>query len=298
MLSQLIRMRNGIIEESKEIAWGLKNEHSCSGGCVNCANYQKNQWRSDGLIHYVNLSMYPAPCQCKCIYCGIHKDSAKMNTNTEDSKRAYEILFEMLEYAKEHGMIAPNVRWQVSSGEITIHPYKDRIFELIKGQAATFFTNCFIYDEQIAENLHNNPNSAINLSIDAGLPQTWYKVKGVDNFEKVAENLVKYYMATTRKGQISLKYIVLPGINDTYEDFQSLIEIMKTIEVPHLTISRDVGKKYSSHDKEFEELIVATGYLLAMCHKNNISNDMFTFTPEEREKAVEVAEELLKTGQV
>ena len=298
MLSQLIRMRDGIIEESRECAFGLLADRRHSAGCANCANYQENQWTSDGLIHYVNLSMYPAPCQCKCIYCGIQKDKEMMNAKTEDAKKSYEKLFEMLEYALEHGMIAPDAIWQVSSGEISIHPYKDRIFELIKGRTAIFYTNCFIYDEQIAENLHNNPNSAINLSIDAGLPQTWYKVKGVDNFEQIMENLTKYFMATTRKGQISLKYIVLPGINDTYEDYQSLIEIMKTIQVPHLTISRDTTKKYDVHNKEFEELIGASGYLLAMCHKNNISNDMFTFTPEERKMVIEFAKELLKTGQV
>lgn len=138
-------------------------------------NYQKNQWGSDGLVHYVNLSMYPAPCQCKCIYCAIQRDKKFMNASTEEAKKAYDKLFEMLEYAVEHEIIAPDARWQVSSGEITIHPYKDRIIELVKNKSSIFYTNCFLFDEKIAGILHDNPNSAINLSIDAGLPQTWKK---------------------------------------------------------------------------------------------------------------------------
>ena len=54
--------------------------------------------------------------------------------------------------------------WQISTGEITIHPYKDRILDLVKNDRACFYTNAFIFDEKIAANLKVNPNSAINLS--------------------------------------------------------------------------------------------------------------------------------------
>ncbi len=196
------------------------------------------------MIHYVNLSMYPAPCQCKCIYCGVHKGESGA-FNKAACGEYYEQLFETLDYAREIGLIAANATWQVSSGEIAIHPYKDRIFNLIKNQRVVFYTNCFIFDEGIAQNLSANPNSAINLSIDAGTPQTWLKVKGVNNFEDIAINLVKYFNASARPGQITLKYIVLPGINDNIQDYLSVIELMKILKVKHLTIARDTSIKYS-----------------------------------------------------
>ena len=77
---------------------------------------------------------------------------------------------------------------------------------MVKGKTANFYTNAFVFDEDIAQNMHNNPNSFINLSIDAGTPQTWKKVKGFDNFDKVTDNLVKYYVNCARPGQITLKY--------------------------------------------------------------------------------------------
>ena len=41
----------------------------------------------------------------------------------------------------------------------------------------SFYTNAFIYDEDIANILKKNKNARLNISIDAGTPQTWKKIK-------------------------------------------------------------------------------------------------------------------------
>lgn len=289
-LRRFIGERALVIAESKKGS-GNDSKHRFTGGCSNCANYQLNDWVSDGRIYYVNLSMYPAPCQSHCIYCGVHRTGLDGK-----AREAYERLFEFLELVKDSGLLSENALWQISSGEIAIHPYRERIMKLVGSHRAVFYTNCFKFDEGIAQNLHDNPKSAINLSIDAGLPETWRKIKGVNNFETVISNLVEYYKWSARPGQITLKYIVLPGLNDTYEDYLSVIEIMKVLEVKHLTIARDTSKKYSMGTEEGEQLTGAAGYLAAMCHKNGITNDMFTYTPEERERVISFANELLQNG--
>ncbi len=298
VIENFTKMREGVIYESKKYSNNKadgKRLHTM--GCVNCANYKLGEWDGDGLIHYVNLSMYPAPCQSKCIYCGVHKgESGAFNKAT--CGEYYERLFNTLDYAHEIGLIDENAIWQVSTGEIAIHPYKDRIFNLIKNQQVVFYTNCFKFDEQIAQNLSANPNSAINLSIDAGTPQTWLKIKGVNNFKDIAENLVKYFNASARPGQITLKYIVLPGINDNLQDYLSVIEIMKILCVKHLTIARDTSIKYSSNSEALNNLISSSGYLLAILAKNKMTADMFTFTPNEREKMVAFANKLLQEEKV
>jgi wyosine [tRNA(Phe)-imidazoG37] synthetase (radical SAM superfamily) len=294
------RARAELIAESVRLGL-LENENAprnFSLGCAECANFQLGDYGNfDGLVHYVNLSMYPAPCQCKCIYCNVHGgERGAFNRQLHGSY--YEKLFELLEYARNSGLIAQNATWQVSSGEIAIHPYKNRIMDLVQNQAAVFYTNCFIFDEQIAANLKANPRSAINLSIDSGTPQTWAKIKGVDNFGDITDNLVKYFTASARAGQITLKYIVLPGFNDNLEDYLSVIEIMKVLQVKHLTIARDTRIKYSIDEDEGETLIGAAGYLLALLAKNEMTADMFTYAPAERERVVAFAAELLQAGEV
>lgn len=275
------------------IAQGFRSPDKTRFGCAGCANYCEDEWGINPFIGYVNLSMYPAPCQCKCCYCGGKKwdDSQKV-------KDAYERLFELLELADSNGIIDPEAVWQISTGEITIHPYKDRILDFVKGKVTNFYTNAFIYDEKISQNLHDNPNSFINLSIDSGTPETWRKVKGFDNFDKVTDNLVKYYVNSARPGQITLKYIILPGINDNYEDFESVVEIMKVLGTNHLSISRDVTKKYNHNDPDHEKLLVAAAYLLAMCHKNGMTNDMFSYSNDEQQDIIRIANELLTKEQV
>jgi wyosine [tRNA(Phe)-imidazoG37] synthetase (radical SAM superfamily) len=293
------QMRDDIIAESKKF-----NEPGASGGerkftqgCAKCANYRLGEWRNDGLIHHVNLSMYPARCQGKCIYCGMHKGHFGVFKKA-DAAESYEKMFNAIDYARENGMIAMDAAWQVSSGEITIHPYRDRIFDLVKNQAATFFTNCFIYDKKIAQNLASNPRSAINLSIDSGTPQTWFKVKGVDNFDDITNNLVKYHAASARSGQITLKYIVLPGLNDTREDYLSVIELMKALSVKHLDLSRDTRIKYALGTKQRNDLIKSMAYLVAMLHKNKMTFSMGQFSLTDQEQINTLANDLLRKGSV
>ena len=285
--------RDGLILESK-INECLSGKFS--SGCEKCPNYRMADWGSDGLIHYVNLSMYPSPCQCRCIYCHIHKEDQSIQS--EMAKAAYQKLFAVLDRAQERGLIAADATWQVSCGEIAIHPFKERILNYVAGKRAAFYTNCIKYDEDIAQNLHDNPASIINLSIDSGTSATWHKVKGLDNFETVTENLAKYYAKSTRKGQITLKYIVLPDINDTYEDFASLMEIAKVLEVQYIEISRDTRMKYKMGPEYRTKMLGAAAYLLAMSHKNGITNGMTTYTPEEQNEAVGLANEILQRNLV
>lgn len=294
------RERAEIIAESVKLGLlgGSDDERKFTNGCAKCANFLQGDYGScDGLIHYINLSMYPAPCQCKCIYCDVHSSESGVFDKRLHAA-CYEKLFDTLDYAKKNGLIAQNTIWQVSSGEIAIHPYKDRILDLVKDQTAVFYTNCFIFDEKVAANLAANPSSAINLSIDSGTPKTWHKVKGVDNFDAITVNLVKYLNSSSRPGQITLKYIVLPGINDNIEDYLYVIEIMKILKVKHLTIARDTRIKYTLDEKMSENLISAAGYLAAILHKSEMTMDMFTYTPEERERVVAFANELLQSKKV
>lgn len=270
-----------------------------SACCADCKSFiPTDDLGYTPFILYVNLSMYPAPCQCHCIYCDIGHDKQYSQTN-ENTEAAYEKMFETLELALKSGIIAQNATWQISSGEIAIHPYHDRILNLVKGKRAVFYTNAMKYDEDIAQNLHDNPGSAINLSIDSGTPETWYKVKGVNNFNKVLDNLNKYFEASSAKGnQITLKYIILPGINDNRKDFEGVIEIMKSLKVKHLTLARDTRIKYDHSPEKSARLIEAASLLLTMCHKHGITNDMFTYSPSEQEQVIKKANEALQQGLV
>jgi adenine C2-methylase RlmN of 23S rRNA A2503 and tRNA A37 len=207
-------------------------------------------------------------------------------------------MFDFLEYADSVGAILPQAVWQVSSGEITIHPFKKRIMDLVKNRRPVFYTNCFIYDEEIAETLRTNPNSGINLSIDSGTPETWAKVKGVDNFGEVTRNLYKYASVCQNPEQISIKYINLPGINDNFNDHNGIVKILKDLNIKTISLARDTNRKYDSTPEQLNSVIGAAGYFLAITSKNDIPCVTIGYTPDEVDNAIAFGRHLLDSGTV
>lgn len=259
-LEKFMGMRTLLIHEGKY------GGEVFTSGCRKCAYFCKGNWSGeDGLIHFVNLSMYPSPCQCQCSYCGIHASGLDKMIDEDATGRAYEKLFSVLELAESLGLISKDANYQVACGEITIHPYRQQIMSLVQGKHVRFLTNCFKYDEDIADMLHNNIYCSINLSIDAGTPETWHRIKGFHNFDIVLSNLKKYKSKCIGAGQITFKYIVLPGINDSNEDYLGLIKIMEDLEIKALSLSRDTRVKYDLDREKQDRLIKATSNLVTLC---------------------------------
>lgn len=289
-------LREQIIEESIRLSLQgieVSNEsRRLSSDCTRCAEFKLKDWSGqDGLIHYINMSMYPAPCQSKCIYCFI-TESGEVTFDKQLHKEGYEKVFDIITLAQKKDMISDDALWQISTGEITIHPFRDRIFSLVKDKKARFFTNCFIYSEHIAGNLASNPSSSINFSIDCGTPETWHKIKGIDNFDTVIDNLKKYRICGVRPSQIILKYIVLPGINDNPDEYLALIEIMNVMGIEHLCIARDAREKYLSDEDSRQNLIDAAGTLVAVLYRADMTMDLTLYLPDECEKILAFAEKL------
>jgi len=282
---KFVKMRNDIIAESKIIALLERNDsfRNYTSDCAKCNRFKLvDSVKNDGLIHYVNINVFPAPCQCKCIYCEVHNGQLGI-LDREKHNNIYDRIFNAITYAKDHGMIAADALWQAASGEITINPYKDKILDLIGNNTSRFLSNCFIFDEKIAANLHNNPLSEINLSIDAGTAETWYKVKGVNNFNVVVENLFKYKEICNKPEQITFKYIILPGINDNLDDYNGVMDLMKRLCVKQLIISRDGNVEFSNDKNHHESAIKAAGIFVKILKTNNLLYSFYHHSTDEKQ---------------
>ena len=220
--------------------------------CTTCEQLSKR----DSLWHYapsvtiVNINMKPAPCQCKCIYCGDWR-----YTDSPENRLAYQKMLDILRYGKATGLIAKHAVWMLASGEITIHPFRKEILNLVRDTNARFVSNCFLFDKDIGEILHDNPGAFYNTSIDCGTAETWKKIKQVDNFEKVVSNLHQYAACCHDVAtQLTLKYIVLPGINDNEKDYRGVFSLMRQIGAKVLVISREIGKLYKFTESRFPQV--------------------------------------------
>ena len=159
------------------------------------------------------------------------------------------------------------------------------------------------FDEDIAQELHENPASFLNVSLDSGTAKTWYKVKGVNNFDHVIENLKKYSQSAHHPEQVSLKYIILPGINDSEEDFRAFVDFKKKWNMSLGTFSRDnrvlsdldPSSDASLSHKVFNSNIIESAARLTAIHAKEIGSVSFSnFTEEEKHQIVNLANEILK----
>ena len=237
--------------------------------CFSCKYRTEENIIQDNIIHFVNLSLYPSPCQCNCIYCDIKKDKKMMTYKNEDLKQ-YEIVFKTLENLIENKQIATDSIWQVSCGEITIHPLKAKIYNFTKNKKVTYYTNCCKYDEELAKILEENKKAKINFSIDCGNEDTWRKIKGLNNYEKTLE-ILKSYIKKSSPEQIELKYILLEGINDDDKNFQDLIEIMIKSKLNKLIITRNYD------DKITKKIIDSKEKLIKLVKENDIKYEISSF---------------------
>jgi len=266
-LTSFVGLRSDIIEKS--MAGGSDKESSALiPGCAECGAFKLDEWPvSSGLIHSINLSMYPSVCQCKCIYCPLIEGKWGRYDKRLHSQ-IFEKLFDTITCAQKDGMIYKGAHWSISSGEIAVHPYRNKIFSLIEDYGnIAFHSNCFVFDQGIADSLAKKPISSLNLSIDCGTRETWRDVKGVDNFDEVIANLMRYSSICSRPDQIRLKYIVLPNVNSYREDYMEVIMLMKRLKIKHLTIASDMRYVYTMSGDQKEELVACVGYMLALLNK-------------------------------
>jgi len=235
-----------IINESKKMSQLPScsiSENEYYKACEGCRGFQASEkWTQmeTDKIHHITFGINPAPCQAKCIYCNTRLDTRSPFSKNKAAP-VFDLYFKHLKHFKEKEWIADDVTWTFGAGEITIHPFRKELYGLVGNNRARWLTNCFIYDNVIGDNLHANPCSELTFSIDAGTSKTWHKIKGVDNFAVVKENVIKYVESSKNPaGQIFLKYLILPGVNDDIKNFSKFVEFAKILKLKMIGIARDI----------------------------------------------------------
>lgn len=247
--------------------------------CKNCPRLCSKEWEFKHTISLVNIASYPAPCQSKCVYCKY----IQREMLGEGIQEGYELVFQILEYLKTTPFVDKNTIWQFASGEMTIHPYKKRMHEIIGNQLARYLTNGFIFDKQIANNIKTNLNSRILCSLDAGTKETFYKVKGHDIFNTVVDNLHQY--RKSREGgnsPVHIKYIMLPEINDNARDFNEVLDLIYFLGGYDIAITTD----YQQKNKNRAATIKAISSLIKMALEREllVNVNIYSNNPAEIEE--------------
>ena len=203
--------------------------------CIGCPYKQESSvWFGNWTFKELNFGEHGI-CNFKCIYCTgnrsrpINKDRVRYIN--------YDMLISQLE---KYELINKDLCITVGMGEITVHPKCDEILSICnRYKNVLLLTNAYIYNEKVF-NLLNNPKARINVSLDAGTRKTFSRIKRNDAFDKVCANLKKY---ASNEGNIELKYILLPSINDNMEDANGFLKVCLEINASMVVLSKNRDDK-------------------------------------------------------
>lgn len=265
MLETLI---DDISKSKNELFHKLNNNIDCE--CTNCYKLERGDWQE---INSQNLKLthlifsYDHNCNCNCYYCTQnHKLRCGYDfTTILDTLNKTVIDFDNIKF----------VNWV--GGEPTLFTNFDELFTKFSlnnnSQFCSVPTSAVKYNELISKRLNKKEYIHIIISLDSGTVETYRKIKNVDQFNNVVENIVKYYQNTTDKSRIKIKYIMLPE-NCSELEIDSFIELIKSRNLIECTLLVDVNFDDTNISKE----VLAGVYYLQIRALKELGKNVFPNT--------------------
>jgi len=207
-----------------------------TSACEKCHLLKYGFWRKTVKLSEVSFgSNNPGDvCNFKCIYC-FSKNSLERLKDDIDGFTTYEVLkqiAEMPEFDNEDFTI------QLSNGEFTCNKHCESMLDILleKKWKVKLVSNMSVWRDKLATLMETGRVIKLLTSLDAGTPETFKKVRGVNVFDRVIANLKRY---PVRNINLILKYTFMEGINDNETDVDKFYEIVKEVGCKTIVLSSD-----------------------------------------------------------
>lgn len=211
-------------------------------------------------------------CNADCVYCGCGCACPRPREITTPEERM-DAFLALLEKLQRENQLDRRCEVTLSGGEITVNPYReklyetlDRVFHRSPEMTLCVYSNCFLYDQKLTDLLALTPGSSLQCDLDAGTPESYIKVKGFNRFDAVRENLKQYAKA----GSVKLKYIVLPGWNDSPADYEGIVRLLRDLGCGEMELTIENSAAKSGDRMRLREAIYVAARLAVQLEENGI----------------------------
>lgn len=243
----------------------------CPKECKNCYKIEEKDWEDRRYIDQITISHF-SKCNADCVYCS---NNLAPNERQADT---YSIM-PILKAYKEWGIIGKDAEFHIGGGEFTIYKECDELLEWFT--ANNFFrisvpTNAIKYSQALFKAL-NETNTYIIVSLDCGSRSTYKKIKRIDAFDRVIDNLKKYGATKKSREAIRLKYIIVPTFNDNMREFKKFLKIAKDLEAKYIIL--DIDARYSRiNNYKIDDYYINLAYKMNdFAVKNNFVVEFYCF---------------------
>lgn len=221
---------NLLIKEKEDAQLRAKNGELPFPSCEKCFSLEENDWDDDCSIKDISISHWTA-CNCNCFYCYTAKDKAYFN-----SRKSYDLL-PVLEKIKS--VISPDCKVRFIGGDVAmLEEFDDLIDFFLNIGVKDFYipTSGIKYLPKIEELLSKGVARVI-ISLDCGDKATYKKIKQVDCFDKVVQNMQKYVDFANSGGSVfEAKYIIIPNVNNTFEQINKWLDLCISMGVKNVGV--------------------------------------------------------------
>ncbi len=223
--------------------------------CIGCNKPKMGVWSKKLQIKYMAISSV-AKCNSDCIYCPNHRMRNQINKIKDVP------VYDFLKKCIEKKMISPDCHIEWGGGEPTIADEFDKISYLllnnhligdlgIHSSGIKFSEVIIKYIKEWSKKEYRKVmdssklSHGIIISVDCGSRELYKRIKSFDNFDKVWENITRYCKAQADyQSDVKVKYIVIPNINDSIEEFERFLK--KAIEAKVKWVIIDLENQWFS----------------------------------------------------
>ena len=177
-------------------------------------------------------------CDCSCIYCCEQYLSGRKIVLKSKKSDYYDLLPIIEELYNQDMIDKKEIDDHFQGGNVSVlDEFNDLLNIFLKNgvKRVEIATNGIKYLPQI-EQICGKTFIDVNISIDAGTKETYKKIKTVDKFDDLVENLKKYAKLPIL---LRLKYILVRGVNDNKEELENYIKLMKEIGITNSELMID-----------------------------------------------------------
>lgn len=226
--------------------------------CQGCPSLKVADWPGTMELKYILINHWET-CHADCVYCHTHEDKKFFN-----SLKQWKIL-PVLKDALAKGMLSYNGNVNISGGEPTcLKEFPDLMdFFLTKTNIFVMLNTSGVeYSKHIKKAIELGRSTA-TISLDSGSREVYKKVKNIDKFNKVIDNIKKYKkgLKPAQLRHLGFKYVFIPGYNDTKEEVEKWLKLIEDLGLVNIQIELEhkwyeKNKYLPEHIKEMIEMVI------------------------------------------
>lgn len=224
-----------LLQNRKQILDAVRNG-LVSPNCLGCMDLKEMECPKEEPKIKILFFQHWTKCNSKCIYCYTAENKKYYN-----SCKTYKIL-PLLKRMLKLDLLDKNGLVNFSGGEVTLLKEFAPTVKLLDKLNYYIIVNSsgVDYSSTIGKYLKKG-NGCLIISLDAGTKSVHEKIKGVKTYNRIWKNIRKYVKLQAQDHLVNIKYIIVPGYNDTEEEIDVFLQCCNDAGVKNVVLGIDVN---------------------------------------------------------